>query len=246
MPKISDSIVSWVRKQVNLAGAKGIVVGLSGGLDSSVVAVLSKKAFPDNVLALILPCKSSPQDVSDAKMVAEKYGIETRQIDIEPVFEALFRQLEDRDTQMNLAVANLKPRLRMIALYYYANKLNYLVAGTGNKSELMMGYFTKYGDGGVDILPLGGLYKSEVAVLARELDIPKEIIEKVPSAGLWPGQTDEGEMGITYAELEKVLSGLEKKELAGLDAKLVELVSKRVTATEHKRKLPEIYEGGET
>jgi NAD+ synthase len=155
------------------------------------------------------------------------------------VFESLFIALEGKTykDQMDLAIANLKPRLRMLTLYYFANKLNYLVVGTGNKSELTMGYFTKYGDGGVDILPLGDLLKSEVKQLAVELNVPHEIINKAPSAGLWAGQTDEGEMGITYAELDKILSG----DLAGIGKNKIELVNKRKTQSHHKRNLPEIF-----
>jgi NAD+ synthase len=237
-------MVPWIKKQVQAAGAKGCVFGLSGGLDSSVVGVLCKKAFPENVLGLLMPCFSQAEEMKDAQELAEKFSIPTKLIDLEPAFNQLYVQLEGKvydPKQMKLANANLKPRLRMTTLYYYANQLNYLVVGTGNRSELAMGYFTKHGDGGADLLPLGGLLKTEVKKLAVELGLPLKIIEKVPTAGLWPGQTDEGEMGITYAELDKILAGLERKKLAGLDAKLVELVNKRIAATEHKRKLPEIY-----
>ncbi|MFN3966799.1 MAG: NAD(+) synthase, partial [Endomicrobiia bacterium] len=129
-----------------------------------------------------------------------------------------------------IARGNLKPRLRMLVLYYFANKLNYLVAGTGNKSEIMMGYFTKYGDGGVDILPIGDLLKKDVIQLARKLEIPERIINKKPSAGLWPGQTDEEEMGITYKKLDKILESKSK------NSKIENIIKK----TEHKRKPPEI------
>jgi NAD+ synthase len=138
---------------------------------------------------------------------------------------------------MDLPIANLKPRLRMLTLYYFANKLNYLVVGTGNKSELTMGYFTKYGDGGVDILPLGDLLKTEINKLAAELGVPREIIDKPPSAGLWAGQTDEGEMGITYAELDKILSG----EPKGILQEKIDLVKSREALSRHKRALPDIF-----
>nr|MCU0256832.1 NAD(+) synthase [Vicinamibacterales bacterium] len=137
-----------------------------------------------------------------------------------------------------LAQANLKPRLRMTTLYYVANRLNYLVAGTGNRTEIAIGYYTKYGDGGVDLLPLGALVKSEVRALARELGVPAPIIEKPPSAGLWIGQTDEGEMGFTYAELEDYL-------LRGPDAvapATVMKIERLVRASEHKRHLPPVFE----
>ena len=142
---------------------------------------------------------------------------------------------------MNLAIANLKPRLRMITLYYHANKMNYLVVGTGNKSEAVMGYCTKYGDAGVDLLPLGGLLKSQVRELAKEMGVPSEIIEKPPSAGLWAGQTDEEEMGITYEELDKVILALEKNDCSGLDGKLVEKVKQKMQETVHKRCFPPIF-----
>jgi NAD+ synthase len=138
---------------------------------------------------------------------------------------------------MSLATANLKPRLRMATLYYYANKLNYLVIGTGNRSELAMGYFTKYGDGGVDLLPLGNLLKTKVRELAKELKVPQEIIDRPPSAGLWHGQTDEGEMGISYAELDNILCG----NLKGINTKKVRLVKGRQRACQHKCEPAQIF-----
>jgi NAD+ synthase len=130
----------------------------------------------------------------------------------------------------------------MITLYYFANNLNYLVAGTGNKSEALVGYFTKYGDGGVDILPLGGLLKTEVRELARELDIPEKIIDKTPSAGLWQGQTDEAELGITYQDLDKTLQALESGKTSALPPKLVAKVKNLIAISEHKRRPPPIFE----
>jgi len=238
-----NEIVSWLRKHVQAAGAKGCVLGLSGGLDSSVVGVLCKQAFPENVLGLLMPCFSQAQEMRDAQELAEKFSIPTKLIDLEPAYNQLYVQLEGKaydPKEMNLAVANLKPRLRMIALYYHANQLDYLVVGTGNRSELEMGYFTKYGDGGVDLLPLGGLLKTEVKKLAAELGIPNKIIEKAPTAGLWPGQTDEGEMGITYAELDRILSG----KIEGIAKNKVEMVRQKGISSRHKRQLPEIFKGG--
>lgn len=140
----------------------------------------------------------------------------------------------------NLAYANLKPRLRMLALYYFANNFNYLVCGTGNKSELRVGYFTKYGDGGVDILPIGNLLKKQVKALARELKIPGQIIAKPPTAGLWPGQTDEGEMGLLYSELDDILERLESNNKHILSRKKVGKVKEMINRSEHKRNLPKI------
>lgn len=241
---MTNEIVSWIKKEVKAAGAKGCVFGLSGGVDSSVAGVLCKKAFPENVLGLIMPCFSLGQDLKDARLIAEKFSIPTRLVDLKEVLNQLYLQLEGKRYQVkevNLAVANLKPRLRMLTLYYWANKLNCLVVGTGNKSEAVMGYFTKYGDGGVDLLPLGGIFKSQVRELAQELEIPSSIIKKAPSAGLWAGQTDEDEMGITYKELDKIIMGIEKKKRTGLDPKLVKKVKQKMAETKHKRRLPLIF-----
>jgi NAD+ synthase len=241
---MTNEIVAWIKKQVKSAKAKGCVFGLSGGLDSSVVGALCKKAYPENVLGLLMPCFGGEEDMKHAQELAEKFAIPTKLIDLEPAFNQLYVQLEGKaydKKEMNLAIANLKPRLRMITLYYQANKLNYLVVGTGNKSEAVMGYCTKYGDIGVDILPLAGLLKTQVRELAKELGIPAEIISKVPSAGLWAGQTDEGEMGIGYAELDRIIMGLESKTPSGLDPKLVDKVRKKKKETEHKRRMPPIF-----
>jgi NAD+ synthase len=140
-----------------------------------------------------------------------------------------------------MAKANLKPRLRMMTLYYFANTLDYLVAGTGNKSELVVGYFTKYGDGGVDILPLASLLKNEVRGLARELDVPNEVIKRPPSAGLWHGQTDEGEMGITYEELDKTITAIEEKNTKDIDKATLSKVKKMMKNSEHKRVCAPIF-----
>jgi len=238
-----DQLIKWIKEQVENAGAKGCVFGLSGGLDSSVVGALCKKAFPDGALGLFMPCCSHAEDLKDARNVAKQLSIPTKLIELDPVFNQLYKQMEGKDPGKGtgLAFANLKPRLRMVTLYYHANKLNYLVVGTGNRSEAVMGYFTKYGDGGVDLLPLGGLLKSQVREIAGELGIPVEIIDKKPSAGLWHGQTDEEEMGITYAVLDKIILAMDKGDFADLDQKLVEKVKQKLAATEHKRNLPPIF-----
>lgn len=208
MEELARKLTSWIREQVKAADARGVVLGISGGLDSSVVAVLCKKALPQNTLGVLMPCYSSEIDLSHARLVAQKFDIATTTVTLDSVFDAVKKALPtagfDAETE-KLAQANLKPRLRMLTLYYLANRLGYLVVGSGNRSELEVGYFTKYGDGGVDILPLGNLLKSEVRELARYLGIPEEIISKPPSAGLWPGQTDEGELGISYEELDRYL-----------------------------------------
>ncbi len=230
---VRDEIVEFIASEVRAAGARGIAVGISGGVDSATVAVLSRLALGDGVVGLLLPCYTREEDMLDAKLVADKFGIRTERIDLAPAYDALLSLLPAGN---QVARANLKPRLRMITLFYYANNLNYLVAGTGNKSELMVGYFTKYGDGGVDFLPIGALYKSEVRELARLLDIPERIITKVPSAGLWEGQTDEGELGITYPELDAILVALEQGKEPNFPPEAVDRVKQLIRNSEHKRR----------
>ncbi len=226
-------IIVWLKTKLKSAKKSGFVVGLSGGVDSAVVSVLCKKAVgTKNVLCLILPCQSQKTDITDARKVAKKFRLKTETIDLTKIYENLTGILP---TANKLARANLKPRLRMLTLYYFANKLNYIVAGTGNKSELSIGYFTKYGDGGVDILPIGDLYKSEVCGLAKYLKVPEEIITKPPTAGLWAGQTDEGEIGMTYDELEYRLKNKKQTQ------KLKNLTD----AAKHKLSLPEIFFKGQ-
>lgn len=242
--RTADFLVEWIGEQVRSARAGGVVFGLSGGIDSAVVGGLCKKAFPEQSLALILPCESLPEDIDDARLVAEHFDLRALEVDLTPSFRTLMDALgrfegevltshrSEDSRRAALARANLKPRLRMIALYYFANLLGYMVVGTGNRSEIAVGYFTKYGDGGVDILPLANLVKKEVRALARHLGVPRRIIGKPPTAGLWKGQTDEGEMGITYEDLDRyLLEGVGAPELASV----VESMRRR---SEHKRQPP--------
>lgn len=245
---VIDGIVGWLRENLELAGARGCLVGLSGGVDSAVVAVLCQRARPNDVLGLIMPCFSSGPDIEDAQVMASEFRIPTLKVDLGSLYLATLDTLrplvEDNSRSQNshgprrdLAEANLKARLRMLTLYFVANRLNYLVVGTGNRSEAMMGYFTKYGDGGVDLLPIGELLKSEVRELAEILTIPDRIIQRVPSAGLWAGQTDEGEMGITYQELDMILSGLESGDVSPqLAEEKVKKVKSAIERSEHKRR----------
>jgi NAD+ synthase len=231
-------IITWIRKQVKDAGAKGVVLGLSGGIDSCVVAALAKEALGGKrVLGVFLPCHSHPQDLADAKIIARKLGIKTKLVELTKAYDTLLKVLPSAGS---LAKANLRPRLRMLTLYYLANKFNYLVCGTGNRSEFMVGYFTKHGDSGVDILPIASLLKRDVRRLARELKIPEHIIAKAPTAGLWPGQTDEGEMGISYAELDDILQRFADKKKQVLPVKIVDKVKTMVRRSEHKRQGPKI------
>lgn len=235
--RLAEQLVSWTRDKVLSAGCKGVVVGMSGGVDSSVVAVLSRRAFPQNMLGLIMPCHSSPEDEKYTLAVATKFSIPTKKVVLDSVFDALLMVLPEEGMETDVsrvAKGNLKARLRMLTLYYFVNLNNYMVVGSGNRSELSAGYFTKYGDGGVDILPLGNLVKGEVKELASFLGIPKEIIDRVPSAGLWEGQTDEGELGLTYTELDRyLLTGEAPSELR------VKIES-MIATTEHKRQPPPI------
>ncbi|MBL7156563.1 MAG: NAD(+) synthase [Candidatus Omnitrophica bacterium] len=230
---LSYKISDWIKDEVKKAEKVGIVLGLSGGLDSAVVACLAKKAMGEDALALILPCQSSADDVRYAKMVTKVSGIKTKTISLDKIYDEF---LKTNSEAKKIARSNLKPRLRMTMLYCFANSLNYLVAGTGNKSEISVGYFTKYGDGGSDILPLGDLVKSEVRKLAAELGVPDDVINRAPSAGLWEGQTDEGEMGITYKELDEIILALEKNNTEKIDKSKLAMVQEMIKKSEHKRK----------
>jgi len=235
--QLADKLVSWIRDRVVAAGCRGVVVGVSGGLDSSVAAVLCHRAFPQSMLGVIMPCHSSQQDEEHAWAVARQFSIPTKMVNLDTVFDTLLKVLPGErvnDNISRLAEGNLKPRLRMLTLYYLANQLKYMVVGSGNRSELSVGYFTKYGDGGVDILPLGNQVKGQVRELASFLGIPQEIIDKPPSAGLWEGQTDEGELGLSYDELDRyLLTGEASDELR------VKIES-MIAASEHKRLPPPV------
>lgn len=205
---VISEAVEWIKSTVKEAGAKGVVFGLSGGIDSAVVAALCKKAFPEDSLGVIMPCYSNPIDEEHALLVAEAIGLETKTVVLDQAFDAMKALLGVQESDPRLAVANIKARLRMITVYYNGGLRNYLVAGTGNRCELAIGYFTKYGDGGVDFMPLASFVKGEVVELAYKLDIPEIVITKPPTAGLWENQSDEKEMGMNYEELDNyILTG---------------------------------------
>ena len=230
--ELVQKICSWFREMVNQAKARGVVIGLSGGIDSSVVACLAKKALGEKVLGVIMPCYSSAIDEDYARLIAKMLKIKIERVSLNSAYDSILGVLPGGK---KMALANLKPRLRMLILYYFANSLNYLVAGTGNKSEVLIGYFTKYGDGGCDILPLGDLLKTEVRELAKELKIAKEIIERVPSAGLWENQTDEGEIGITYEELDGIIMGMESNQKSSVSPAALARVEELMRVSAHKR-----------
>jgi len=245
-------VTSFIRHHLEDSGARGIVLGMSGGLDSSLVAKLCADAIgPRNVLGLFLPEKSgSSPDEKDAKAWAKQLGIEFRTIPIGSIVDAAAKQLgvprEDR-----IGLGNVKARVRMIALYQVARAESRLVIGTGNKSEYAVGYTTKFGDAASDYAPIGDLYKTQVFEMARHLGLPRAILEKVPTAGLWSGQTDEGELGISYDELDRILLGIELQlhteeiaERAQVTAKQVERIERLVEANVHKRKMPLIPKVG--
>lgn len=236
---IADTVVSWIASSVREAELSGAVVGLSGGIDSAVVSGLCARALgPENVLGLIMPAHSVPQDSEDAELTAKTWGIEYRIIDLSDIYDHFIRLLPMGSPMAN---ANLKPRLRMITLYHHANTLNRMVVGTGNRSEIMVGYFTKYGDAGVDLLPLAGLYKHQVRDIARDIGVPEQVIARPPSAGLWEGQTDEDEMGISYAELDRVLAAMHEGREIDVHPDVWERVERMVRGSEHKRRLPPMF-----
>ncbi|MDD5190765.1 MAG: NAD(+) synthase [Dehalococcoidales bacterium] len=235
--QLTVDLVNWIQARVKEAGAKGIVIGVSGGIDSAVLAVLCEKAAPGRVLGLALPCYSNPEDEAHAKLLMDKFNIPLRVINLDTMYDSFLKILPCNETTPaaeRLAKSNLKVRLRMLTLYYHANLMNYMVVGSSNRSELAVGYFTKWGDGGVDIMPLGNLVKQQVIDLAEYLGIPRPIIDKPPSAGLWDGQTDEKEMGLTYKELDRFLSIGRAEPEAKL--KIQTLMAK----SNHKRCLPPV------
>ena len=238
---ISDQISTWLRERLTGASAEGFVAGLSGGVDSATSAALAVRAVgPERVLAALMPCHSQPEDAALGQLVADTFSMPTVTVDLSGAYDALMAALPPSGHP--LASANVKPRLRMMTLYYLAQSRNYLVLGSGNRTEIEVGYYTKHGDGGVDLLPLGGLYKTQVWELARELGVPQQVVERPPTAGLWPGQTDEGEMGITYAELDQVLTAIETGDTDSIIPATLQKVQEMIARSAHKRALPPIFQ----
>ncbi|MDP3050848.1 MAG: NAD(+) synthase, partial [Eubacteriales bacterium] len=226
----------WLEEKTIGAGAKGLVIGLSGGIDSSVAAALSVRAFPGNTLGVIMPCFSNPQDAADATLLAESQNIPTVTVSLDEPFLAMLREITgsvDYDPRScDLKVANIKPRLRMSTLYYFAASRESLVVGTLNRTEIIVGYYTKYGDGGADLSPLSNLLKKDVRELASYLKVPQGIIDKAPSAGLWYGHCDETEMGVTYEELDEYLSNGKGHQ------RVRRIIEELIRKHQHKREMP--------
>jgi NAD+ synthase len=252
---VEKRIVRFLQTRLNKSGQRGFVVGLSGGLDSSTSATLCAKAVSaDNMLALIMPHKESdPQDREHAMLLVEKLKIPHSVIDITPAVEAIRASISDvasrhdprinEDPKQQNTIGNIKARIRMVNLYMAANSTGRLVVGSGDKSEILIGYFTKYGDGGSDLLPLADLYKTQVRALARHLGVPEVIVSKQSTPGLWKGQTAEKEIGIKYEELDLILLGLERlmkpEEIADqlmIPIETVSKVEKMIMKSEHKRR----------
>ncbi|MGF0095681.1 NAD(+) synthase [Peptoniphilus sp. SGI.035] len=233
--KVTENLVKWTEDYAKKVGAKGFVFGLSGGIDSAVVAAVAKRVFPENSLGLIMPCDSIDKDREDALKIAEAIGLDTKTIDLTSTFYELMKASFTSENKM--ARSNIKPRLRMTTLYYYAQDLGYLVLGPSNASECYLGYSTKYGDSGADIMPIANILKTDIFKIAEELGLPDFIINKKPSAGLWVGQTDEDEMGFTYEVLDSYIRG-EKIP----DKEVKEKIDRMHKNSEHKRIMPPKFE----
>lgn len=245
---VETRIKRFIKDYVKKSGAEGIVLGLSGGIDSCTISALSAAAIGgDKVLGLLLPESETyrAKDIKHAKWVAQEFGFKTETVDITNTLKAFYEVIPRFDPQDKVCKGNIKARTRMIYLYYYANKLHRLVCGSSNKSETMIGYFTKWGDVAADLSPIMDLYKSQVRNLAEQLGFPEELVTKPASPTLWPGQKAEIELGIEYDKLDLILYGLEhfmsSEEIASeleIDKKEVEKIEHRMVFMEHKRRMP--------
>ena len=245
---IESYLIKFLQDEVYKSGLKNVVLGISGGIDSAVVAVLAKRAFGKNILGIMMPSSHSSQNsLDDALTLCKKFDIKFEQISIAPILEAYFK---NRDAS-NLRIGNFSARARMSVLYDISAKQNALVLGTSNKSELLLGYGTLFGDLASALNPIGDLYKSQIFEFAKYLDIPNEIITKPPSADLWEGQSDEDDLGFTYAEIDKALEAfvdnrMSEEEMlkADFNPKLITLIKDKIYKNQFKRKLPIIAKIG--
>jgi NAD+ synthase len=246
--EVQNRITRFIKEYLKNSGAKGIVLGLSGGIDSAVTAALCSKAIGgQKVMGLLMPEKETfkQKDIDDANTIIEKFQLQAKTCDITESLESLYKEIPSFDPKNRLCKGNIKARTRMIFLYYYANQQNRIVCGTSDKSETMLGYFTKWGDAAADITPIGDLYKTQVRKLALYVGIPKEIAFKPSTPALWPEQLAEAELEIKYDQLDLILLGLERlmnpKEIAEqleIEESIILKVRARWLLNEHKRRLP--------
>lgn len=252
LEEVSIVIEDFIKTYVENSGCKGVVIGLSGGIDSAVITILAKQALGKNkVKCLFLPDETTPdEDIKHCDILVKQFDMSCIKKDITELVKQTSNMCIVKPDKYVLA--NVKARIRMTLLFEYANATKSLVCGTSNKSEILIGYFTKYGDGGVDIMPIGDLYKTQVWELAKYLKIPKEIISKPPSAGLFTGQTDEKELKLSYKDLDNILIGLEQKKdldeiarFSGVNKSDVERIRKMRKTSQHKRRTALIPKIGE-
>jgi NAD+ synthase len=245
---VETAITAFVRDACMKINREGIVLGVSGGVDSAVAAALSTKAVGKaKVTALYMPERETQREVdnSDVGLLAEKFGFQLKTVDLTDLLETTYMITPNFDVEDRISRGNLKARLRMMILYYYANSRNLIVVGSSDKSETMIGYCTKWGDNAADLCPIMDLFKTQVYLLAAHLGVPSRIIEKPPTPALWPDQTAEAEIGMDYATLDVVLYGLEHfmsinliAEELGISVKKVEKIRDRWLRSEHKRRMP--------
>ena len=239
---IKQNLMSFLKEEVLKTGLKKVTLGLSGGLDSAVVAVLCKEVFDDNLNCVLMPSQfSSKASIDDAVELCKKFDIKYEIVSIEPMLSAYLKNMEEN----SLRIGNFSARLRMSVLYDISARENSLVVGTSNKSELLLGYGTIFGDLACAINPIGDIYKSDLFELAKFLNITKNIIEKKPSADFYEGQSDEADLGYSYSKIDSLLKKMidenrSKDELLalGFEDEFIETIKKRVKINEFKRRLP--------